>query len=76
MQKKFAKTIYFGNDLNDYAAMKSCRYSFAPSDAHPLIKKIATNVLDARGGEGFVRNALECILMDGSTEVNTLTTLF
>ena len=75
VKNKLDKTIYFGNDLNDYAAMKLCRYSISPSDAHPLIKKIATNVLDAKGGEGFVRAALECILLEGSTEVNALTTL-
>lgn len=55
------RTFYIGNDLNDYEAMKLCGYSACPSDSHEYIKKIATFVLDAKGGSGVVRELLEKI---------------
>ena len=41
--------------------MKLCGYSACPSDSHKEIKKIATFVLDAKGGSGVVRELLEKI---------------
>ena len=58
----YSGTLYFGNDLNDLEVMKKVSTSFAPSDAHPHIKEIATHVLNARGGQGFVREGIELIL--------------
>ena len=62
-EKKFnlKRTLYTGNDLNDFEAMKLCGYSACPSDSHKEIKKIATFVLDAKGGSGVVRELLEKI---------------
>lgn len=60
--KSLAKTIYFGNDMNDYDLMSVAGFSFAPNDAHPEIKKIASVVLDVNGGSGFVRKGIEYIL--------------
>ncbi len=59
------KYIFFGNDVNDLGAMTGAFMSFAPSDAHPSVKDIATHVLIQRGGEGFVRAGLE-FLMDNA----------
>jgi len=56
------KTLYVGNDLNDYEALKLCGYSACPSDSHKMIKKISTFKLDAKGGSGVVRELLEEIL--------------
>lgn len=56
------KTLYVGNDLNDYEALKLCGYSACPSDSHKKIKKISTFQLDAKGGSGVVRELLEEIL--------------
>ncbi len=56
------KTLYVGNDLNDYEALKLCGYSACPSDSHKKIKKISTFKLDAKGGSGVVRELLEEIL--------------
>ena len=56
------KTLYVGNDLNDYEAIKLCGYSACPSDSHKKIKKISTFKLDAKGGSGVVRELLEEIL--------------
>ena len=58
-----SKTIYIGNDLNDLPVMRLAGLSFAPSDAHPLIKAVATHVSHELGGHGFVRSVLE-LLMD------------
>ena len=58
----FEGLIYLGNDLNDLQVMKKAKFSFAPSDAHPIIKKAATFVLPQKGGEGFIRNFFELIL--------------
>ena len=54
--------LYLGNDLNDLASINFCGYSIAPSDAHELIKKSASIVLSQRGGNGFVRAAIEKII--------------
>ena len=54
--------VYFGNDLNDKEPMQKAFFSFAPFDAHPEIKKIATHTLVQRGGDGFVRAGLELLM--------------
>ena len=53
---------YFGNDLNDFEVMSRVGISFAPADAHPSIKKVATFVLNSTGGSGFVREGIELLL--------------
>ena len=64
LKKKFNlnKTLYVGNDLNDYEAIKSCGYSACPSDSHKRIKEISTFRLDAEGGSGVVRELIEDVL--------------
>ena len=54
--------VYFGNDLNDYEAMKFCRYSIAPENSHVLIKNISTYVLESKGGNGFLREFVEKLI--------------
>jgi len=56
------KTIYIGNDLNDYKAMLLCGYSACPSDSHPAILKIASFPLKTKGGQGVMRELVEGIL--------------
>ena len=58
-QSDLKKTIYIGNDVNDYKAMKLCGYSACPYDSHPKIKQIADLTLKARGGFGVARELLE-----------------
>jgi YrbI family 3-deoxy-D-manno-octulosonate 8-phosphate phosphatase len=62
LSNPYAGTLYFGNDLNDLAIMQKVCTSFAPADAHPRIKQVATRVLNANGGQGFVREGIELIL--------------
>ncbi len=57
-----AKTLYVGNDLNDYAAMKLCRYSACPGDSHPKIRELAKWPLKRNGGNGAVRELVEEVL--------------
>jgi len=68
----FKKIIYLGNDLNDYSSMRYCGFSVAPSDAHPEIKKIASKVLDKKGGEGFVRLFVEELLIENNLDIYSL----
>ena len=62
LSNPYLGTLYFGNDLNDLAVMQRVSMSFAPADAHPQIKEVATRVLMSKGGQGFVREGIELIL--------------
>ena len=68
----FKRIIYLGNDLNDYSSMSFCGFSVAPFDAHPEIKKIASKVLDKKGGEGFVRFFVEDLLIQNNFDIYSL----
>lgn len=53
------KTLYIGNDLNDYRAMSACGLKACPSDSHSLIRSIANIKLTTPGGQGVMRELLE-----------------
>ena len=53
------KTLYVGNDLNDYRVMQLCGYTVCPADSHAKIKEISTVILKTSGGDGIVRELLE-----------------
>jgi len=65
-----SRTLYVGNDLNDYHAMLLCGYSMCPADSHDKIKQIATATLKSNGGDGVARELIEDIL--GIDVLNTL----
>ena len=52
-------TLYVGNDINDFHAMKICKYSCCPRDSHPMIVNIASFKLKTCGGDGVVREIVE-----------------
>jgi len=52
-----------GDDLNDYAMLKSSKYSYVPSDASIFVKNIATDILISRGGEGAIREMIEKLIV-------------
>tara|TARA_B100002019_G_scaffold293508_1_gene321736 strand:- start:3943 stop:4443 length:501 start_codon:yes stop_codon:yes gene_type:complete len=52
-------SMFVGNDLNDFSAMKLCKYTACPSDSHAKIKRIVKFKLRLRGGEGIVRELVE-----------------
>lgn len=56
------ETAYLGDDLNDLAAMSLAAVSACPSDAAEGVRSRCSLVLDARGGEGAVRELAEKIL--------------
>jgi len=53
------EVIFVGNDVNDIDAMILCGISFCPSDSHELVKKMASIVLDAKGGNEIMREIIE-----------------
>ncbi len=55
----FSRTLYVGNDLNDFRVMQLCGYTVCPSNSHKQIRNIATFVTKTVGGDGVVRELLE-----------------
>lgn len=55
------KTLFVGNDLNDYDVMQGCGFSACPADSHSRILDIASIVLNSKGGEGVVRELVEMV---------------
>ena len=61
-----ARTLYVGNDVNDFFAMTACGFSACPSDAHAEIQKVARFTLEKAGGQGVAREIAEKLLgLDG-----------
>ncbi len=61
--------IYFGNDINDYYAMKLSGFSVAPIDSHPLILDNADLIIPNKGGEGFIRAFIEKFLKENGANL-------
>ncbi len=59
LNQGFREMIYLGNDLNDLEVMTKCGFSYAPQDAHPMIKEVASQVSEHNGGDQFIRNFIE-----------------
>lgn len=55
---------YIGDDLNDYYAMGKVGTCACPSDAAPEIRGRCDYVLNAKGGQGVVREFVELLLKD------------
>ena len=55
----FNKTLYIGNDINDYHAMKLCKYKSCPKDSHKLILNISNYISNKNGGEGILIDIIE-----------------
>ncbi len=51
-----------GDDLNDYTMLKDAAISFVPKDATAEVEKIATVMLNKRGGDGAVREMIEYLI--------------
>ncbi len=67
--------IYLGNDLNDLKAMQFVGCSVSPKDAHHLIKKKASIVLNKKGGKGFVRVFIEKLISCNNIDNEIITDL-
>lgn len=57
-----SRVAYIGDDLNDLAILARCGLSFAPADAAAELHDVVHVVLEASGGHGAVREAIEIIL--------------
>jgi len=57
-----ARTLYVGNDVNDFGAMQACGFSACPADSHPRIQEIARFRLERNGGDGVAREIVERVL--------------
>ena len=73
---KFKRSlIYLGNDLNDLAVIRFSDFSVVPKDAHPLIKKYASKVIDVNGGDDFVRKFIEELILLEDLDPNEISNL-
>ena len=58
---EWKNVAYFGDDLNDLAAIKSSGLSFCPNDAHITVKNSVDYVCKLNGGMGCVREACDIL---------------
>ncbi|MDX8394608.1 MAG: HAD-IIIA family hydrolase [Mariprofundales bacterium] len=54
---------YMGDDIVDFPAMRLCRLSMAPADAHAAVKAQVNWVSGCAGGHGAVRQAAEALIL-------------
>ncbi len=52
-----------GDDLNDYVMLNHSKLSYVPHNASEHVKKIATEVLLANGGDGAAREMIEKLIV-------------
>ncbi len=58
-------TLELLHDINDLEAMLHVGIPIAPQDAHPKIKKVASFITEARGGDGVIREFLDILNKQG-----------
>ncbi len=56
------EVAYIGDDLNDLPVMNAVALSAAPADAHLEVRAQAFMIMEARGGQGCLREFVEAIL--------------
>jgi YrbI family 3-deoxy-D-manno-octulosonate 8-phosphate phosphatase len=61
MKVQLKNVAYVGNDINDLEPMKIAGLPICPKDACREIKNVSKIILDAKGGEGVVRDLLRYI---------------
>ncbi len=57
-----AKTLYMGDDLNDYEVMQKIGLPCCPADACPEIAAISHYISPLKGGDGCVRDVIEKVM--------------
>ena len=53
------QVAYVGDDLNDTEVIKRVGFSACPADALPQIKKSVNIILNAKGGDGCIRELID-----------------
>jgi 3-deoxy-D-manno-octulosonate 8-phosphate phosphatase (KDO 8-P phosphatase) len=61
-----------GDDLNDFRMLQAVGRSYTPADGSEYIKEICDIVLYNKGGEGAVREMIECVIKDAGLEEELL----
>ncbi len=61
--------VFVGNDVNDLGCLQWVGIPVAVSDAYPEVKQVAAFVTRRAGGEGAVREVVEHILGNKSTDI-------
>jgi 3-deoxy-D-manno-octulosonate 8-phosphate phosphatase (KDO 8-P phosphatase) len=61
-QLNWSETLYMGDDIPDYQAMKKAGMPCAPADAVPEILQAARYISPYGGGKGCVRDVIEKLL--------------
>jgi 3-deoxy-D-manno-octulosonate 8-phosphate phosphatase (KDO 8-P phosphatase) len=56
------ETLFMGDDIPDYHAMKEAGLPCCPVDAVPEIRQISAYISGAKGGAGCVRDVIEKVL--------------
>lgn len=62
----FGEVVCIGDDINDIQLLKKVGFSCCPFDAVEEVKKVASHVCKAKGGEGVVREVVEIVLARNS----------
>ena len=57
-----------GDDLNDFKMLQAAKISFVPRDASAYVDKIATVILNKKGGDGAVREMIEYLIIKEGLE--------
>ncbi len=57
-----------GDDLNDLSMLKAAKISFVPRDSSAYIDRIATVILNKKGGDGAVREMIENLIIKEGLE--------
>ena len=58
-----SEVAVIGDDLNDLGMIELAAMSFAPSDAHSIIKERVDIVLTNKGGKGAVREMIDTVVL-------------
>lgn len=58
----FENVAAIGDDLNDLSLLQAVKFSFAPSDALPLVQSSVDVILSRAGGKGAVREMIESVI--------------
>ena len=72
---KMNEIAYIGDDLNDYEVMKNVGVSASPSDANYELKKNSDYICKCKGGDGAVREFIDCILFNRKIKVEDLVSI-
>ena len=65
---KMENVAAIGDDLNDLQMLKSVEISFVPRDASSYVDRIATVILNKKGGDGAVREMIEYLIKNEGLE--------